>query len=76
MFFTFFNVNIFYFIINCLNFISISKEAQYWVVATIVDVETVDDPWYLACKRCSKKLVFGDSNSTVIVVYREVFQNL
>ncbi|XP_039119061.1 uncharacterized protein LOC120255268 [Dioscorea cayenensis subsp. rotundata] len=30
--------------------------ASYWVFATIIEIESDQDWWYLSCKRCSKKV--------------------
>ncbi|KAL3644380.1 hypothetical protein CASFOL_012312 [Castilleja foliolosa] len=31
-------------------------DAYYWVDATVVDIQTTKDWWYLACKKCAKKI--------------------
>ncbi|KAL3614624.1 hypothetical protein CASFOL_041519 [Castilleja foliolosa] len=32
-------------------------DGTYWVDATIVDIQTPRDCWYLACKKCAKRMV-------------------
>ncbi|KAL3635025.1 hypothetical protein CASFOL_022079 [Castilleja foliolosa] len=39
---------------------------RYWIDATIIDIDSTRDFWYVACKQCTKKLVAHPGTSTCV----------
>ncbi|KAL6512819.1 hypothetical protein OROMI_034663 [Orobanche minor] len=49
--------------VRSLAYLSQMKEDnEYSIDATIVDIETTNDHWYLACQNCAHKIFSGDEN--------------
>ncbi|KAL3633377.1 hypothetical protein CASFOL_022904 [Castilleja foliolosa] len=44
----------------------LKDDDKYWIDATIIDIDSTRDFWYVVCKQCSKKLVVHPGTSTCV----------